>query len=89
MVVTVTVAKTAPTALKGVPTARTLKKGKTLTLKPKLIPQDAEAKIIFKSSNSKVASVNTKGKITAKKKGKAVITVMAGKVKTTCEVTVK
>ncbi len=89
VVVTVTVAKTAPTALKGVPTARTLKKGKTLTLKPKLIPQDAEAKIIFKSSNSKVASVNTKGKITAKKKGKAVITVMAGKVKTTCEVTVK
>lgn len=34
-------------------------------------------KLTFKSSNTKVASVSTKGKVTAKKQGKAVITITA------------
>lgn len=89
VVINVKVPKTAPTAITGVPTSKTLKKGKSLTLKPKLSPKGAEAKITYKSSNSKVATVNANGKITAKKKGTAVITVKAGNVKATCTITVK
>ncbi|MDO4322085.1 MAG: Ig-like domain-containing protein [Lachnospiraceae bacterium] len=88
-VVTVTVPKTAPTGITGVKDEITLKKGKSTTLKPKLSPKGAEAKITYKSSNKKVATVNASGKIVAKKKGTAVITVTAGKVKKTCKVTVK
>ena len=38
--------------------------------------------ITYKSSNKKVAAVNSKGKVTAKKTGKAVITVKCGNYKT-------
>ena len=67
-----------------------LKKGKTLTLKAVLTPQNASEKITWSSSNKKVAKVNKKGKVTALKKGTAVITVktVSGK-KATCKVTVK
>ncbi len=41
------------------------------------------------SSNKNVAAVNSKGVITAKKKGTAVITVKSGTKKVTCKVTVK
>lgn len=87
--VTVTVAKKAPTGIKGIPAKKTLKKGKTLTLKAKLVPTGTEAKVTYKSSNKKVATVDSKGKVKAKKAGTAVITVTAGKVKTTCKITVK
>ena len=85
----VTVLKTPPTKISGIPAAKTLKKGKTLTLKPKLLPSGSEAKITYKSSNTKVATVTSKGKITAKKAGKAIITVKAGSVSTQCVITVK
>lgn len=87
--ITITVTKKAPTAVKGIPTKKTLKKGNTLTLKAKLVPTRAEAKITYKSSNTKVATVDAKGKVKAKKVGTAVITVTAGKVKSTCKITVK
>ncbi len=68
----------------------TLKKGKTLTLKAVLTPQNASEKVTWSSSNKKVAKVNKKGKVTARKKGTAVITVKtaSGK-KATCKITVK
>ena len=50
-----------------------LKVGKTTTLRVK----GAKGKLTFKSSNTKVATVNSKGKITAKKAGTATITVKA------------
>ena len=87
--VTVTVTKKAPTGIKGIPAKKTLKKGKTLTLKARLVPTGAEAKVTYKSSNKKVATVDAKGKVKAKKAGTAVITVTAGKVKKTCMITVK
>ncbi|MDY3249965.1 MAG: Ig-like domain-containing protein [Candidatus Choladocola sp.] len=87
--VTVIVQKVAPAKISGVPASKTLKKGKTLTLKPKLLPTGSEAKITYKSSNTKVATVNASGKITAKKAGKAVITVKAGNVSVKCTITVK
>ncbi len=89
VVITVTVAKTAPTGITGVKDAITMKKGKSTTLKPKLAPKGAEAKIKYSSSNKKIATVNAKGKVTAKKKGTAVITITAGGIKKTCTITVK
>ena len=87
--VTVTVPKVQPTKITGVASAKTLKVGKTLTLKPKLYPSGSEATIKYSTSNKKVATVTSKGKITAKKKGTAVNTVKAGSVTTTCTITVK
>ena len=46
-------------------------------------------KITWKSSNTKVASVNSKGVVTAKAKGTAVITASCGEYKVTCKITVK
>lgn len=49
---------------------------KTMTLKVAFAPADAEKETVtFKSSNTKVATVTSKGKITAKKAGTTTITV--------------
>lgn len=87
--ITVTVPKPNTTAIQNVASAKTLKRGKSYTLKPKLVPSNSGDKITYKSSNSKVAAVSSKGKITAKKKGTAVITVKSGKVSVKCKITVK
>lgn len=88
--VTLTVKK-APVlkAIKNVPPKKTITKGKTYTLKPQLYPSGAIAKITYTTSNKSIATVDSKGKITAKKKGTAVITVKAGKFTAKCKVTVK
>ncbi len=63
----------------------------TAVLKAQVQPSNAsDKKVIYKSSNSKVVSVSTSGKLTAKKKGTASITVTtANGKKATCKVTVK
>jgi alpha-amylase len=68
----------------------TLKVKKSYRLKATLKPSGIKDTLTWKSSNKKVASVDKNGKIKAKKKGKAVITVTTsnGK-KATCKVTVK
>lgn len=68
----------------------TLYEGETLKLKAKLKPKGSTAKIKWKSSKKKVASVSKNGTVTARKKGKAVITAQLpnGK-KAKCKVTVK
>lgn len=67
----------------------TVYKGKTTALKA-TVTGAAAGKVIFTSSNTKVATVNkTTGKVTAKAAGKAVITAKCGNVKATCTVTVK
>lgn len=56
----------------------TLKKGKTLTLKTGFAPTNASIKTLkWKSSNKKVVSVSSKGKLKALKKGTATITATA------------
>lgn len=88
--VTLTVKKApALKAIKNVPTKKTITKGKTYTLKPQLYPSGAIAKITYTTSNKSIATVDSKGKITTKKKGTAVITVKAGKFTAKCKVTVK
>lgn len=66
----------------------TLKKGKKLTLKPSRTPITSTQKFTYKTSNKKIATVSSKGVITAKKAGKAKITVKCGKKKYTVTVTV-
>lgn len=68
----------------------TLYEGETLKLKAKLKPKGSTAKIKWKSSKKKVASVSKNGTVTARKKGKTVITAQLpnGK-KAKCKVKVK
>lgn len=71
--------------------SKTLGVQETYTLKSTLVPKYAKtSKITWTSSDKKVASVNSKGKITAKKTGTATITVRTGNGKTAeCRITVK
>ena len=66
-----------------------MKKGKTKILKPVVNPITVTSKTTYTSSNKKVAIVNSKGKVIAKKKGVAIITVKNGKKTVKCKVTVK
>lgn len=75
--------------ISGVSKKLTLNKGKKKKLSPVVTPITSEQKITFSSSNSKVAAVNKKGVVSAKKKGKATITVRSGKKTVKCKVTVK
>ncbi len=77
------------TALKISNARLTLKKGRSYTLRTTVAPVTSQEKVTFKSSNSKVVSVNPKGKIYAKKKGRARITVCSGKKSRVCVVTVE
>ena len=70
-------------------TKLTLKKGKTFRLKVTLTPINSRDKIIYKTSNKKIVTVSKTGKIKAKRKGKVNITVISGKKKIVCKVTVK
>lgn len=81
----------AVTSVKLNKTKVSINKGKSYTLKATVAPANAtNKKVTFSSSKPKVASVNSKGKITAKKAGTTVITVKtANGKKATCKVTVK
>lgn len=72
----------------GVAGRVTVQKGKTLRLTPVLQPFTSQDKIIYRSSNKKVAVVSAKGIIRAKKSGTAKITVRAGTRKKTVTVIV-
>ncbi len=66
--------------------------GETEQLKATVLPANATNKAVtWSSSNKAIATVNSKGLVTAKKKGKATITVTTkdGNKKATCTVTVK
>ena len=67
----------------------TIFKGNTYILKPARDPFTSTEKITYKSSNDKVATVNSKGVIKGKKAGKTIITVKAGKKAVKCTVVVK
>ena len=77
------------TKISGVNKKVTLKKGKKLTLHPTIKPITSGQKITYVSSDKKIAAVNAKGVITAKKVGKAKITVKSGSKKIVVTVTVK
>ena len=66
-----------------------IKKGRKQQLKPVITPITSLQKITFSSSNKKIVSVNKKGQITARKKGRAKITIRSGSKKKVVTVTVK
>ncbi len=67
----------------------TLKKGNTIHLGVLVKPITSQQKITYKSSNSRVAKVNSSGTIIARKKGTAKITVKSGSKKVTVTVKVE
>ena len=88
-VVTVTVTKIKTKKLTGVPKTKTLFRGKTFTIKAVATPKNTDERITYKSSNTKIAAVTSKGVVKGLRKGKATITVQSGSKKMTCKVTVK
>ena len=81
----------AVTGVKLNKTSSTIKKGKTLQLTATITPKNATNKAItYSSSNTKIATVDKNGKVTAKNAGNAVITVTtkSGNKKATCKITV-
>lgn len=75
-----------PKTLTVAKTKLTVKVGKKVTIKATTKPS---AKITYKSSNTKIATVNSKGVVTGKKAGKATITVKANGKTVKVTVTVK
>ena len=71
-------------------TSYTLKKGKSVQLKVTKNKLGKKKKVVWSSSNEKVATVSAKGKVKGNKNGKATITakVEGTKVKATCKIVV-
>lgn len=89
--ISVKVQKTAvkTTKIQGIQKKLTIRRKKSYTLVPEILPITSLEKVTFTSSNKKVATVTAKGKVTAKKKGTAVITVKAGRIRKRCKITVR
>ena len=67
--------KKAPTSIRLKPSGKKrMKKGKSCRLKVKLSSGSASHKITYRSSRNKIVSVSSTGKMTARRKGTAVIT---------------
>lgn len=81
--------KQGTSSISNVPKSVSVKKGKSYTLKVKKKPSNSIDTLTYTSSNPSVATVSSKGKITAKAKGTAVITVKAGSKVKKCTVKVK
>jgi len=83
--VTVARTKTSKITCKSV----SVRKGKKVTLKPKLTPSYSDDPITFKSNNTKIATVNARGVVKGIRKGKTTIVVKSGKKQVKVNVTVK
>lgn len=67
-----------------------LTEGETATISCTVYPSDAEDKtVVWTSSDTKIATVNSYGKITAVSKGECTITATCGEISKTVEITVK
>lgn len=90
VVVTVNVKKNAVKTKKvSMKKKLTVQNGTVRFLSYKVNPKQSTDKMKWKSSKKGVVSVDSNGKITAKKKGKAVITLSIGNKKASCKITVK
>ncbi len=86
---TITVKK-APKSITLNAKTKTLKKGKKFQIKVTLPKNTASNQITYKSNDTKIATVSSSGKVTAKKKGTATITVTTfNKKKAKLKITVK
>ncbi|WP_167955306.1 Ig-like domain-containing protein [Anaerosporobacter faecicola] len=88
--VKITVKEIAVSKVKITTGSKTLYVGQTLKLAAKVSPSDATHKTVsWKSSNKAIATISSKGTITAKKAGSCTITATAGKKKATYKLKVK
>lgn len=87
--VKVQTAKVKTTKISGLKTKLTIKKGKSVTLKPVVSPITSQEKVIYSSSNKKIATVSSKGVVKGRRKGTVTITVKSGKVTKKIKITVK
>ena len=89
VVVNVQKKKVTTSKITNLPKKVNLKRKAKLKLKPVIAPITSKDKVVYKSSNKKVATVSKNGVIKAKKAGKATITVKSGKKTVKIRVTVK
>lgn len=87
--VKVQTAKVKTTKISGLKTKLTIKKGKSVTLKPVVSPITSQEKVTYRSSNKKIATVSSKGVVKGRRKGTVTITVKSGKVTKKIKITVK
>lgn len=87
--VKVQTAKVKTTKISGLKTKLTIKKGKSVTLKPVVSPITSQEKVTYRSSNKKIATVSSKGVVKGRRKGNVTITVKSGKVTKKIKITVK
>lgn len=81
--------KVTTTKLAGVKKTLKMKKGARKSIRASVKPITSQQKVSYRSSNKKVVSVSSSGMLTAKKKGKATITIRSGSKKIKCKVTVR
>jgi hypothetical protein len=67
----------------------TVKKGKKVTLKPKVSPAWSDDPVTFKSADTRIATVSSKGVVKGVHRGKTTITVRSGKKSVKVKVTMK
>lgn len=82
-------AKVKTTKISGLKKKLTIKKGKSVTLKPVVSPITSQEKVTYRSSNKKIATVSSKGVVKGRRKGTVTITVKSGKVTKKIRITVK
>lgn len=87
--VKVQTAKVKTTKISGLKKKMTIKKGKSVTLKPVVSPITSQEKVTYRSSNKKIATVSSKGVVKGRRKGTVTITVKSGKVTKKIKITVK
>lgn len=87
--VKVQTAKVKTTKISGLKKKLTIKKGKSVTLKPVVSPITSQEKVTYRSSNKKIATVSSKGVVKGRRKGTVTITVKSGKVTKKIKITVK
>ena len=74
---------------KDVPKKMTMKRRAKLRLAPVITPITSVQKVKYSSSNKKAVTVTAKGVVSAKGKGKAVVTAKSGKKTVKIRITVK
>lgn len=88
--VAITVKEIAVNKVQITASAKSIYVGKSLKLTAKVTPSDAtHSKVTWKSSNTSVATVTSKGTVKGKKAGSCIITATAGGKKATYKVTVR
>lgn len=77
------------TRIQGIQKRLTLQRRKSYTFVPQLLPITSLERVTFTSSNKNVVTVTSRGRVTARRRGTAVITVRAGRIRTSCRITVR